>query len=161
MKDLVRILEGLGYRDVRTYIQSGNVVFRSERNCSTSDAEAISQAVAAGFGFLPNVMLLEKSDLLDAAQRNPFPTSEGRFLHFMFMNEEPPAPDLKTLQASKSATEQFRLDGRVFYLYTPDGFGSSRLAERVERCLGVPATARNFNTVRKLLEMAGSFAGQK
>lgn len=154
MKDLVLILEDLGFEDVKTYIQSGNVVFQSDHACSAKDAEVISAAVEEAFGFRPNVMLLDKSQLDDAMARNPFPTDEGKFLHFFFLAAEPDHPDLDALNAIKTETEQFSLDGRVFYLYTPDGFGKSKLAERAERKLGVPATGRNFNTVRKLLEMA-------
>lgn len=154
MKDLVRILETLGYEDIRTYIQSGNVVFRSEQQCSGEEAGAISDAVEAQFGFRPDVMILEGPEVADAAARNPFPTDEGGYLHFFFLESEPAAPDLEALQTVKTASERFRLDGRVFYLHAPDGIGRSRLAGRVERCLGVRATARNWNTVRKLLEMA-------
>lgn len=154
MKDLVRILEDLGFEDVKTYIQSGNIVFQSDHACSAKDAAGISTAVEKKFGFRPNVMLLSKSQLDDAVARNPFPTDEGKFLHFFFLAAEPDNPDLDALEAIKTKTEQFRLDGRVFYLYTPDGFGKSKLAERAERKLGVPATGRNFNTVRKLIEMS-------
>lgn len=154
MKDLKRILEGLGFDDIRTYIQSGNVVFRSDHACTAEDADVISAAVEEEFGFRPNVMLLSKSRLDDAVARNPFPVDEGKFLHFFFLAAEPDNPDLIALEAIKTKTEQFRLDGRVFYLYTPDGFGKSKLAERAERKLGVPATGRNFNTVRRLIEMS-------
>jgi uncharacterized protein (DUF1697 family) len=154
MKDLTRILEGLGYQDIKTYIQSGNVVFRSKKKCTGKDAGNISNAVEAEFGFRPDVMLLGASDLDAAVKRNPFPTDRGKFLHFFFMDTKPTKPDLKALEAVKAGSEQFRLEGRVFYLYTPDGFGRSKLAERVERKLGVGVTARNFNTVSKLVEMA-------
>lgn len=154
MKDLVGILEALGFNDVKTYIQSGNVVFQSDHACSYKDADVISTAVEKKFGFRPNVMLLEKSQLDAAVTNNPFPTDEGKFLHFFFLADEPESPDFKALEAIKTDTEQFKLDGPVFYLYTPDGFGKSKLAERAERKLGVPATGRNFNTVRKLVEMS-------
>ena len=154
MKDLVRILEGMAYSDIRTYIQSGNVVFRSAKKCSRKESDGISSAVEAEFGFRPDVTLLEKSDLDSAVERNPFPTDEGKFLHFFFLESEPAEPDIEALETIKTKSEEFRLDGRVFYLYTPDGFGRSKLAQRVERKLGVSVTARNLNTVRKLLEMA-------
>lgn len=154
MKELVRILDGLGFADIKTYIQSGNVVFRSEKECFTEEARKVSDAVEAEFGFRPDVMILTRSELFEAIDRNPFPTDEGKFLHFFFLRSKPEAPDIAGLEGIKSETEQFELDGRVFYLYTPDGLGRSKLAGRVERCLGVSATGRNLNTVRKLLEMA-------
>jgi uncharacterized protein (DUF1697 family) len=155
MKDLVRILECLGYEDIRTYIQSGNVVCRSKAGCDLKAAASISDAVEAEFGFRPDVMLLKKSDIESAIQRNPFPTTEGKFLHFFFLESQPDAPDLEALEEVREGNEQFKLDGRVFYLHTPDGFGHSRLAERIKRKLGVRTTARNFNTIRKLHEMTG------
>ena len=154
MKDLVTLLERLGYEDVKTYIQSGNVVFRSRRNIGSKEAAKISDAIEAGFGFRPRLLILSKAELRAAVERNPFPTDEGKFLHFFFLEAEPEAPDFEALEAVMTKTEQFRLHGQVFYLYTPDGFGVSKLAERAERYLGVPATARNFNTVSKLMEMA-------
>lgn len=156
MKDLVRILEGMGFEDIRTYIQSGNAVFRSESKLPPDCANAISNAVEHDFGFAPAVLLLDHEALLEADRRNPFPTDEGKFLHFFFLESEPGDPDLEALEALRAGSEQFRLDGKVFYLYTPGGFGKSKLAERAERSLGVAATARNYNTVAKLLEMAAS-----
>lgn len=153
MKDLIRILEGLGYQDIRTYIQSGNVVMRRDGKPTADDAVRISDAVGDEFGFSPNVLLLTQEELASAVEGNPFPTGEGKQLHFIFLDSEPESPDLDTLQAVKEPTEQFRLDGKVFYLYTPGGFGISKLAEKVERCLGVSATARNFNTVSAIMKL--------
>lgn len=154
MKELVRILQGLGYENIRTYIQSGNVVFDSQRAVSVNAADAISEAIENELGFGPDVMLLQLADLHEAVDQNPYPTDEGKRLHFFFLGSEPSDPDLDALDEIKTASEQFKLNGRVFYLYTPDGFGHSKLADRVERKLGVSATARNYNTISKLLEMA-------
>jgi uncharacterized protein (DUF1697 family) len=74
-------------------------------------------------------------------------------LHLFFLAEAPQHPDLKALEASRSGGERFKLAGKVFYLHTPDGFGPSKLAARVEKSLGVAATARNWSTVCKLAEM--------
>lgn len=71
-----------------------------------------------------------------------------------FLADKPKRPDLDGARALATATERFALKGRVFYLYTPDGFGTSKLATRVEQLLGVRATARNCRTVTTLLEMA-------
>ena len=68
-------------------------------------------------------------------------------LHLYFLREIPQDPDLAKLDEIKKESERFHLDGQVFYLYTPDGFGRSKLAERVERTLGVAATARNWRSV--------------
>ena len=153
MKDLVRLLEDLGYHDVRTYIQSGNVVMSSDDELAGHDAHDIADAVEREFGFWPAVMLLKRSAIEAAVADNPFPTDEGKHLHFTFLEEEPEAPDLKTIQGLMSETEQMKLGQRVFYFYAPDGIGRSKAAEKIERCLGVKGTARNFNTVNAILDM--------
>ena len=71
-----------------------------------------------------------------------------------FLAEPPPKADVKALEALKTGTERFALKGQIFYLHTPDSFGTSKLAARAERLLGVDATARNWRTVTTLLEMA-------
>ena len=156
MKDLVTILEDLGCTNVRTYIQSGNVVYRSQKKCSNKTAKEIGSNIMASHGFEPNVMLLDESELDAAVENNPFKTHEGKGLHFYFLEATPKNPNLAKLTNLKSASEEFRLDGSVFYLYAPDGIGRSKLAAAVERNMGVAATARNWNTVTRLLSMVGA-----
>jgi uncharacterized protein (DUF1697 family) len=154
MKDLVRILEGLGFAGVKTYIQSGNAVFQSARPKTAGMAGEISAAIMKSHGFAPAVMLLEVADLQRAVDNNPFREAEGKALHLFFLERQPAKPDLKGLTALRTTSEEFKLGKTVFYLHTPDGFGRSKLAAGVERGLGVPVTARNWNTVSKLLSMA-------
>lgn len=153
MKDLVAILEAMGFDDVRTYIQSGNVVLQSARKCSAKTARDISANVLEAHGFRPELLLLEASDLKQAIAANPFDAKDGKSLHFFFLDSAPVAPDLEALSRVKAKSERFRLEGAVLYLLAPDGIGRSKLAARVERSLGTCATGRNWNTVRKLLEM--------
>jgi uncharacterized protein (DUF1697 family) len=157
MKELTALLEGMGLREVRTYIQSGNVVFRSKVKNKAALAAKISAAIGAQYGFAPQVLLLDAAEVRGAMAGNPYPeaTATPKFLHLFFLAEAPAHPDLKALESIKADGEQFKLAGKVFYLHTPDGIGPSRLAERVEKSLGVAATARNWNTVCKLVEMAG------
>ena len=92
-----------------------------------------------------------------AAAANPFATSAGanpKSVHLFFLAERPRAPDLESLERHKTGSESYVLKGKVLYLSTPDGFGTSKLAGRVERALGVPATARNWRTVTTLLELS-------
>ncbi|HUF90702.1 MAG TPA: DUF1697 domain-containing protein, partial [Gemmatimonadota bacterium] len=106
-------------------------------------------------GFRPRVLLLGGDRLLEAIEANPFPEAdaEPRSLHLFFLAEPPPSPDLESLAEVAVASERFHLERDVFYLHAPEGFGRSKLAARVERYLGVAATARNWRTVRKLQEM--------
>ena len=154
MAELRRELEGLGFEDVRTYIQSGNVVFRSGARSAAKLADTIAGAVGESHGFRAPVLVLSAAELASAQRQNPFPkVSAEKALHFLFLFEKPRRPDLDALNELASGKEEFRLAGRVFYLHAPDGIGRSKLAARAEKLLGVEATARNLRTVRKLAEL--------
>lgn len=158
MKELEAILEGLGARHVKTYIQSGNVVFEIPEKDVSRLASKMGQAIKQRFGFEPHVLLLELEDIERAIRKNPFPeaASDPQALHAGFLASKPEAPDLKGLDSLKSNRERFRLIDRVFYLHAPDGIGRSKLAARAEKLLGVPMTDRNWRTVCKIQEMARS-----
>lgn len=155
MQELRQLLEEKGYTAVQTYIQSGNVVFRHAAADPDALAQEISAAVMARVGFQPAVMLLDAQTLQAAAAANPFPHGEAdpKSLHLYFLGSTPQSPDLDALHSLKTETEAFDLIGAVFYLHAPDGIGRSKVAAQVEKRLGVKATARNWRTVGKLLEM--------
>jgi uncharacterized protein (DUF1697 family) len=158
MKALTASLEREGLQTVRTYIQSGNVVFRYPRGTPDTLAERIGKVVLDRHGFQPQVLVLSDRELMRAAAGNPFPKAESspKTLHLFFLATAPRTPDLQSLARLKTGSEAFELRGKVFYLHTPDGFAASKLGARVERCVGVDATARNWRTVSKLVEMARS-----
>lgn len=153
MKELAAMLETLGCENVRTYIQSGNVVFQSSKGMDEIDADAISKKILTQKGFEPRVLLLDVAAFQEAINNNPFPTDDGKILHFNFLTSPANHPDLDLLESVKKDSEQFLLKDKVFYVYAPDGIGRSKLATVVEKALGVPATARNWNTVKKLSAM--------
>ena len=153
MKELVTILETLGYENIQTYIQSGNVVLRSSKKVGVKDAAEISGAIFRKKGFEPKVLLLSAKQLQDAIKNNPFPTDNGKALHFLFLESKPGQPNIGQLEALKTESEEFRLDKKVFYLYAPQGVGRSKLAVAIEKSLGVPVTGRNWNTVSRLASM--------
>ena len=156
MGELTEILEGLGLQDVETYIQSGNVVFQKDDVNPSELSERIKSAINERRGFAPQVLVLSAEELEGAVEANPFPEAvdEPKRLHFYFLADAPENPDLETLENVKVESERFALEGRVFYLHAPDGIGRSKLAARVEKALGVAATARNWRSVRKIKEMA-------
>ncbi len=153
MKDLVGILEGIGCEKIKTYIQSGNAVFQFKGNKTDTIAEEISSKILESHGFKPKVLLVKDKELEDALNNNPFKTMEGKSLHFFFLASPPAKPNLDELANVKSISEEFLLDNNIFYLYAPDGIGRSKVAARVEHALRVPVTARNWNTVSKLIAM--------
>jgi uncharacterized protein (DUF1697 family) len=161
MKALAALLAGEGLSDVATYIQSGNVVFRSARATAPALEKRIGSAVAKQHGFQPRVLILSVAELERAVAANPFPQADAdpQRLHLFFLAEKPSSANLDALRELQAASEAFELIDKVFYLHTPDGFGVSKLAGRAERHLGVDATARNWRTVGKVLDMAKRLQG--
>jgi len=136
MRELVVILENMGLENIRTYIQSGNVIFQSKVNHDTGFSTKISSSVEAIKGFEPGVLLLSPEEFQTAIDKCPFSTDVGKLLHFFFLGEIPEGPDLESLEALKSETEEFQLINKVFYLYAPDGIGRSKLVTKVEKAMG-------------------------
>lgn len=156
MAELVGMLDSLGVPGAVTYIQSGNVAVRCSRQQAASLGRRIKAAVQESHGFEPSVVVLRVQELEHAIAANPFREAarEPKTLHLWFLAVEPAAPDFEALDRLKSDSERYKLDKKIFYLHAPDGIGESRLAEGVEKCLGVEATSRNWRTVTKVLEMA-------
>ena len=153
MRELVSILKGIGYENIRTYIQSGNVVFSSKEKIGPKGANEISKEIERKMGFSPKVVVLSAKQLQSSINSNPFPTNDGKALHFFFLESLPESPDIERLKLLRAKSEKFVLEGRVFYLHAPEGVGRSKLAAAVEKSIGVPLTARNWNTVNKLAKM--------
>ena len=155
MKELVRLLESLKLRDVTTYIQSGNVVFRSAAKTPARLADKIAAAIEADYGFRPHVLVFGADRLQESIASNPFAEGEAepKTLHLFFLGARPDAPDLESLTKLKATDERFHLADDVFYLYAPNGIARSKLAAQVEKSLGVPVTARNWRTTQKLMEL--------
>ncbi|ACZ43657.1 protein of unknown function DUF1697 [Thermobaculum terrenum ATCC BAA-798] len=155
MQGLAEIMLELGLRDVRTYIQSGNAIFRSDRASTGEIAEEISSAINERYGFAPRVIILTPEELREAVASNPYPEAESAptTLHLTFLSSVPEHPDLVKLERLRQAGERFTLRGRTFYFHAPNGVGRSKLFASIERALGVPGTARNWRTVCRLLEM--------
>lgn len=154
MRELVSSLESLGCSDVKTYIQSGNAVFRGDISDRGDFSARISDAIAAAKGFAPRVLLLTGAEFAATVENNPFPDAQPKSLHCYFLAAEPDPADIGRLEEYRAGSERYRFVQRVFYLHAPDGIGRSKLAAQVERRLGVPATARNFRTVTKIRAMA-------
>ena len=160
MAELRKLFADAGCTDTRTYIQSGNVAFRTAGAEREQLATRLADQIEEAKGFRPTIMLLTRDELDAAAEANPFPeaASEPKALHVWFLAHEPADTDFYTLDQLRAPTEQYKLHGTVFYLWAPDGIGRSKLAGRVERSVGVGATARNWRTVEKLREIASGVA---
>lgn len=155
MKALKAELEALGAMQVKTYIQSGNVVFQHAEAQADVLAEKITAAIQVTWGFAPRVLLLSQQPFLHALANNPFSEAESdpSTLHLWFLAEQAQNPDLERLNQLQKNSEAWQLIDSVFYLHAPEGIGRSKLAENVEKCLGVPATARNWRTATKIRDL--------
>jgi len=150
MKELRHLLEDNGYANVRTYIQSGNVVLESARK----PKDDIGAMIESKYGFKPDVLVLSKEQFAEAIENNPYDVDAGKTVHFFFCTTKPKSVDYDFLESIRADSESFELVGKVFYLHAPDGIGRSKLVEKLGKAFkGVSMTARNLNTVRKLAEM--------
>ena len=156
MAELVQILSGLGAKDTRTYIQSGNAVFRFTEIITSQFTEKVSREIEIRKGFLPRVLILTLEEFERLIAGNPYPdaTADPSLLHLGFLAASPVFVDIQKLTILQSKNEKFTLTPRVFYLYAPDGVGRSRLAAGVEKVLGVTMTDRNWRTVCKIRDLA-------
>jgi len=156
MAALTQELESLKLQRIRTYIQSGNVVFDTTSKNVEGLATRITRQIEEKHGFRPHVFLLSEKGLQRAVSENPFPeaVSDPKTLHFFFLDTPPVGPNIKALDDAKAPSEKYEITNRVFYLHAPDGIGRSKLARNAEKRIGVVATARNYRTVLKLLSLA-------
>lgn len=159
MAQLRELFARLGHRAVRTYVQSGNVVFTAADPDATPAqlAEAIERAIEEELGFPVVVMVRTRDELAAAIDRDPFrgvADHPSRY-HVLFLGGEVDSDGLEEIDAAAFEPERFAVRGRELYLWTPEGIGRSKLAQALSRRrLGVEATARNWRTVTTLLALA-------
>jgi len=156
MDALRALCASLSLKDPQTYVQSGNVVFRSDERNLVRLSEGIESAIEKKFGFRPEIVLRCAPDLKEIVARNPFAKRLGLDpgkLAVIFFKETPGAEACENLLQTKADDEEIHTAGREFYIYFSRGMGQSRLFAAIGRKLK-SGTARNWNTVTKLLEMA-------
>jgi len=159
MKDLVPMLEGAGCSDVQTYIQSGNAVFCATEAKASRVPSLVAKAIADRLGFKAPLLLRTARELQAVARGNPFlkAGADPEALYVVFLEDQPPPAKVAALDPSRSVPDEFRVRGREIYLHCPSGFGRTKLSNAYfETKLGAISTVRNWRTVLKLAEMAGS-----
>jgi uncharacterized protein (DUF1697 family) len=158
MADLRRSFVALGYADVTTYIQTGNVMFgASSKNAATVAAD-IERQLAADFGSSPAVILRTVPDLRRIGSASPFAQqgADPARHHVTFLAAAPAAARLQQLSRPASGRDELVVDGLEVYVHTPDGYANTKLTGAyLERHLGVLSTTRNWNTVAKLCQLIG------
>ena len=169
MADLREVVTSLGHADVSTYIQSGNVLFSTADTDTAKLAAALESAIEDRFGIWSSVVVLSRDELAGVLAANPYPDEPNpRLVHVVFLNATP-ASDLLTrisaagdAVAAKGSRDTVQAAGRALFLHTPDGFGTSELAQTLFKIIsppakakkhGLAATARNWATATKLLSL--------
>lgn len=164
MDALRALFESLQLRDPQTCLQSGNVIFGTEERDFDQLAKRIEDGIERSFGFRPAVIVRTCSELRDVIAKNPFATRRGiepsKLLVIFFAGNPGPAARTRILQIHADP-EEFLIDGRELYIYFRDGMARPKLSPAmIEKILKTSGTGRNWNTVTKMLEMAGLEASQ-
>ena len=158
MDALRALYESLGLRDPQTYVQSGNVVFKTQERDLVRLGRRIEDGIERTFGFRPHVIVRTPSELRSVIARNPFAKRRGiepNRLLVTFLAGLPTREARDKALNLKADLEELRLDDREFYMYFPSGLARPKLTWlSVEKVLQTPGTGRNWNTVTKLLEIA-------
>jgi uncharacterized protein (DUF1697 family) len=158
MEALRALYVSLKFEDVATFIQSGNVVFRTKERDLGKIAKRIGDGIEKGFGFRPHVVLRTVEEMRGVIARNPFAARneiEPSKLLVWFLDEDPGDEARTKVLTVKMEGEELGIEARELYIYFPEGQGKSKLSlPAVDRALKILGTGRNWNSVLKLMEMA-------
>jgi uncharacterized protein (DUF1697 family) len=156
MKDLIEVCSATECVNVRTYIQSGNVVFCASPKVAGALAPVLAKKIEAHFGFPVPVILRSREQLEQIVRNNPFLKAgkPEKTLHVSFLEDTPTAAAVKTLDPNRSAPDEFRVLGSEIYICLPNGAGKSKLTSAYfDTRLSTIGTVRNWATCLKLLDM--------
>jgi uncharacterized protein (DUF1697 family) len=156
MPELRKLLEAAGFADVRTYVQSGNIVL-STRRTPEATVTACEKLIAAELGLEIPAVVRTRDELAEVVRRNPLGdvADNPKRYQVSFLDGEPDPQVIEQLSAAAADGERIEAIGREIYAWHPDGIARSKLwAALAGKGLGVKATARNWTTVTTLLEMA-------
>ena len=159
MADLKTLYESLQFKDVTTYIQSGNVIFKTGHKLSDTElTEQIEKAIHKKYDFEVPVQVKSLQELENIVASNPFLKEKDiqvDKLHVNFLSEIPEKVDVQSIENLDFLGDRFKVIGKEVYLYTPGGYGETKLSNKFfETKLKTKATTRNWKTVNTLLEMA-------
>jgi uncharacterized protein (DUF1697 family) len=157
MAALRDVLSSSGYDDVRTYVQSGNVVLRSG-SAEKALTAAVQRRLSDAFGFDIGIFVRSAAQLADVVANNPFLSpgvDHGRQLHVAFLEGVPGRRALAALDPHRAPPDELHARGREVYVWAPNGIGPSKVLHGLDRILETSMTVRNWRTVTALLDMAG------
>ncbi|HWZ96441.1 MAG TPA: DUF1697 domain-containing protein [Candidatus Dormibacteraeota bacterium] len=165
MTDLRTLYESIKLKDVQTYVQSGNVVFQTDEKDVAKLTKKIQGAIAKKFGVAPGVILRTTAEMRDVMARNPFAKRKGiesNKLHVSFLDMKLEPAACEQLRALPLTTEELIPSGRELFIYCSNGMGKSKIPwAKVDKICATRGTARNWNSVTRLLEMAEALESAK
>jgi uncharacterized protein (DUF1697 family) len=154
MADLKALLQTLGYAEVQTYIQSGNIILQTEES-TTEVAQKVKDAITKDYGFELPTMAISIEEWAEVIEAMPFKeVEEEKFLHLTYLAEKPEQEVFQNIKVPLKGEEAYQLIDKTIYLYCPNGYGRTKMTNDFwEKQLKVAATTRNWKTSKKLLEM--------
>lgn len=153
MAHLKSMMEDLGFKEVKTYIQSGNVVFSSDKNTGLS--EIISKEIENRFGWKVPVLVKKAADISEILNNCPFEESKKIDAYFMLLAEPPKKEFVQEANKISVPNEEFIITSHCVYIYYATGAGNAKLSNNFfEKKLKASATTRNYRTLAKLVELA-------
>jgi uncharacterized protein (DUF1697 family) len=159
MDELIKLFELLNYKNVTTYIQSGNVMFDSSEEKPENIAEKIQKKIKKEFSFEVPVIIRTKQDLSYIINTNPFlkrKDIDHSKLHLTFLSKMQEGPIPRKIMETISGEDEFSISGKEIYLFCPNGYGKTKFNNSFfEKKLNTIATTRNWNTVKNLFKMMG------
>ena len=153
MAKLRQLAEDLGYSNVATYINSGNLVFSATRKPAALEKE-LSKSIQTTFGFDVDVCVRSLAHLKKILAANPYPDGDLSKVTVAFLSATPPAGVEDRLAAQAAEHEPFTVAGTEVYVHYGEGLGKSALAEKFAKLVGVSATVRNVRTIEKVIALA-------
>jgi uncharacterized protein (DUF1697 family) len=158
MDALRKSYENMGFKNVKTYVQSGNIIFTCNHFEINDLEQKISRQIEQDFGFEVPVIVLTIEKLKQVIENNPFlkdPDKDQSFLHVTFLASKPDQYDHKTIEDKKQSGEEISISNTAVYLYCPNGYGRTKLTNNfLETKLKVGATTRNWKTTNELYKIA-------
>lgn len=146
----------LGFKDVRTYIQSGNIIFNADPVNENNLEKAIGEKIMEAFGFEVPVLVKDVEEIRSVLLNNPFAEEKDKaFLHVTFLSAVPSGENIDMLESQSFAPDIFVIKENAVYLFCPNGYGKTKLSNNFfENKLKVKATTRNWSTLNELYSLA-------
>ena len=165
MEELRALYASLKLRDAQTYVQSGNVIFRTDERDLAVVTKRVRDGIERKFGCTTDVICRTAAEMRDVIARNPFAKRRGiepGKLLVVFLESDPGAEARAAVLRIKTEPEELRIDGRELYIYFPNGQARPKMSwAAVNKALGTPGTGRNWNSVVEMLEMAEKLEAAK